>query len=126
MELWLGVAALVVSIALWLFNPHPLRRRLGLEPRPEVPPIFARDADLTNLLQHSEIAPLLPSDLADSIGWQLETRTETARANGWRLFETRDGRRVACQMPGERGGTNVLMWKPGHGPAEKPKGRILV
>lgn len=70
---WIGIGALVVSVLLWLFNPSPIRRRLGLEKPLPPPPYYVAGSQLDHLRQDPIVAPVLPADLS-RLHWVLVLR----------------------------------------------------
>jgi len=101
----IGIAALVVSVLLWLFNPSPIRRRLGLEKPPPPPPYCVRRAQIDGLRKDPVIAPVLPGD--DSrLHWVENGQRERATMEGSSPLLTQAGAEIRLRS---FGGDSVLM-----------------
>lgn len=109
-----GILALVVSVLLWLFNPHPIRTRLGLEPKPEPEPHYVLRADVTG---HPVLGPVW-SENRGGLEW-VPAGLESAKvAAGYRRWRDPEGRvAVLQQYHGRQTMESVLMWRPGRGHA---------
>ena len=88
---WIGFAALILSALLWLLNPAPLRRRLGLEARPAPPPHFTAGTDIAILRRDPVVAVVIPSDPDRRLAWEHADVIATAKAKGMRPLLTPDG-----------------------------------
>lgn len=115
----IGSIALVVSVVLWLFNPAPIRQRLGLAPKPPPEPYYVENFDIRQLRRDSELAPHLPES-DDGLAWVLQELEPTNLTKGYRRFTIAGGRSVIWQTHDHRGlSQSVLMWKPGKPPASR-------
>lgn len=91
---WIGFAALILSALLWLFNPAPLRRRLGLEAPPAPPPHFTAGTDIAILRRDPVVAAVIPSDPDRRLAWEHTDVIATAKARGFQPLLTPDGAEI--------------------------------
>lgn len=103
---WIGFAALVLSFVLWLFNPAPLRRLLGLEKPAPPPPVYAAGMQDELMRLNREIDEVLTPEIVPLTSWVSVDIVETEIAKGKRPLTTRIGSEIRCQA---REGELVLM-----------------
>jgi len=118
----IGGVALAVSIALWLFNPTPIRQYLGLESKPPPEPYYVSDFDIRQLRKDQQVGAHLPES-DDALAWVTAELEPTNLGKGYRRFTLSDGRSVIWQTHDYRGlSENILMWKPGECPRPLDRG----
>jgi hypothetical protein len=105
---WIGIAALVVSVLLWLFNPSPIRRWLGLEKPPPLPPYYVAGSQVDKLRRDPLVAPVLPAD-ESRLRWVLDGRQARAIAEGFSPLLTEAGEEIRLRSQGSNGDTDSVL-----------------
>ncbi len=109
---WVGIVALLVSVLIWLFDPSPIRRRLGLEKPPPPLPYYVVGSQIDSLRKDPIVAPVLPADQS-RLHWVLDERRARAIAEGSSPLLTQAGGEIRLRSydpGGNRDG--VLMIRP--------------
>ena len=102
----LGLFALIVSVAIWLFNPKPVRQWIGLEPRD---PYFVSQAGFDVLRADPRTAPILERFEERDLVWPRDHEVPGMLHAGYTLARTTKKEPIHCRRARD---TLVLVVKP--------------